>query len=113
MAGAKDQTRAYKAVSSGPARNKALEETRPSDFNTFKQTAGRDDLIRLIVGRFMTSDGQDIQDDYTLAIEKKLWRKSLDSIIRSTYCKERGVLDDDVKVFVKFLLPQAVLVLAG
>ncbi|CAL1158124.1 unnamed protein product [Cladocopium goreaui] len=107
MAGAKDQTRAYKAVSSGPARNKALEETRPSDFNTFKQTAGRDDLIRLIVGRFMTSDGQDIQDDYTLAIEKKLWRKSLDSIIRSTYCKERGVLDDDVKVFVKFLLPQA------
>ena len=29
-----------------------------------------------------TKDGQDIQDDYTLAIEKKLWRKSLDSIIR-------------------------------
>lgn len=103
----KKLTQVYKAVSSGPVRNKALEETRPSDFHTFRQTTGRDDLIRLIVGRFMTSDGQDVQDDYTLPIEKKLWRKSLDSIMRNSYCRERGVSEEDVKVYVKFLLPQA------
>ena len=27
-------------------------------------------------------DGQDIQDDYTIPIEKKLWGKPLDSILR-------------------------------
>lgn len=31
---------------------------------------------------FAPKDGQDVQDDYTLPIEKKQWRKSLDSIMR-------------------------------
>ncbi|CAJ1341026.1 unnamed protein product, partial [Effrenium voratum] len=88
-------------------RTKALADTRPSDFRSFKQIPGRPDLIRLIVGRLMTSDGQDIHDDYTVAIEKSLWRKPLDWIMRSTYCKARGVREDEVMVKVKFLLPQA------
>ncbi|CAK9046062.1 unnamed protein product [Durusdinium trenchii] len=52
-------------------------------------------------------DGQDCQDDYTLPIEKNQWRKSLDSILRSSYAKDRGVSDDEVEIKVKFLLPQA------
>lgn len=101
------ETRAYKAASAGPVRNKAPEDVRPSDFSSFKQSTCRDDLLRLIVARFMTSDGQDCQDDYTLPIEKNQWRKSLDSILRSSYAKDRGVSDDEVEIKVKFLLPQA------
>jgi len=40
------------------------------------------ELIFLSTGGFAAKDGQDVQDDYTLPIEKKLWRKSLDSIMR-------------------------------
>ncbi|OLP83159.1 hypothetical protein AK812_SmicGene36121 [Symbiodinium microadriaticum] len=93
----------------GQPRSKAYADTRPADFGSFKEIPGREDLLRLICGRLMTSDGQDIQDDYTIPIEKKLWGKPLDSILRSTYCKARGVSmePDEAEVRLKFMLPEA------
>jgi len=93
----------------GQPRSKAYADTRPADFGSFKEIPGREDLLRLICGRLMTSDGQDIQDDYTIPIEKKLWGKPLDSILRSTYCKARGVSmePDEAEVRVKFMLLEA------
>eukprot|EP00931_Biecheleriopsis_adriatica_P101860 TRINITY_DN76922_c0_g1_i1.p1 TRINITY_DN76922_c0_g1~~TRINITY_DN76922_c0_g1_i1.p1 ORF type:complete len:426 (+),score=101.54 TRINITY_DN76922_c0_g1_i1:28-1278(+) len=89
-----------------PQRSKAYADTRPSDFLSFKEIAGREDLLRLIVGRLMTSDGEDMQDDYTIPIEKQFWDKPLEWIVRHTYCQVRG-LQVEAKVSVKFMLPEA------
>eukprot|EP00440_Ansanella_granifera_P076437 gb/GFBE01082947.1/.p1 GENE.gb/GFBE01082947.1/~~gb/GFBE01082947.1/.p1 ORF type:complete len:430 (+),score=104.00 gb/GFBE01082947.1/:1-1290(+) len=90
-------------------RTKAHEDTRPSDFASFKEIQPREGLLRLIIGRLITADGQDMQDDYTIPIEKKFMHKPLEWIMRYTYCQARGIPTDAdaVKVTVKFMLPEA------
>ena len=80
-----------------------------ASFQSSRDTAGRDDLLRLNCGRLTTpnqaesqpvQDGRDMLDDYTIPIERKLWGNSLDSLVRSTYCRDRKI-PDEVEVNIK------------
>mmetsp|Transcript_54322 Transcript_54322/g.87749 ORF Transcript_54322/g.87749 Transcript_54322/m.87749 type:complete len:440 (+) Transcript_54322:51-1370(+) len=102
-----------------PARTKAYEDTRPGDFESFKELPPRDGLLRLIIGRLSTADGQDMQDDFTVPIEKQFMSKPLEWILRYAYCPARGIPTDTeregererdssaAKLSVKFMLPEA------
>lgn len=90
-----------------PTRSKAYADCRPSDFESFKQVPQPRDGLRLIIGRLTTADGGDIQDDFTVPIEKRLMGKPLDWILREVFCPQRGILSDRAKVNVKFMLEEA------
>lgn len=61
----------------------------------------------MIVGRIITADGQDIQDDYTVPIEKQFLMKPLDWILKYTYFPARGIPIERAKVQVRFMLAEA------
>jgi len=90
-----------------PTRSKAYADCRPSDFESFKQVPQPRDGLRLIIGRLTTADGGDIQDDFTVPIEKRLMGKPLEWILREVFCPQRGILSDRAKVNVKFMLEEA------
>lgn len=88
-------------------RYKRYDETRPNDFRSLKDVPARDDLIRLVIGRLLSEDGHDMQDDYTLPIEKQFWHRSLSFIFKHTYCESRGIRDPQAVVRVRFMLDEA------
>lgn len=88
-------------------RHKRYAETRPNDFQSLKEVPDRDDLLRLIVGRLLTADGHDLQDDYTLPIEKQFWHRPLGFILKHTYCQARGIRDTSAELSVRFMLAEA------
>mmetsp|Transcript_71845 Transcript_71845/g.126914 ORF Transcript_71845/g.126914 Transcript_71845/m.126914 type:complete len:417 (-) Transcript_71845:178-1428(-) len=90
-------------------RSKPYEELRPGDFVSFKATSAREGCLRLIIGRLCTADGHDVQDDFTLTVEKNLMGRPLETILREVYCPARGIPTDaeQTKVTVKFMLPEA------
>lgn len=90
-----------------PQRLKAYADCRPSDFQSFKETAQPRDGLRLIIGRLTTADGGDIQDDFTVPIDKRLMGKPLEWILGQVFCPQRGIIPERVKVSVKFMLEEA------
>jgi len=89
------------------ARHKRYSETRPNDFESLREVPARDDLLRLIIGRLLTVDGHDLQDDYTLPIEKEFWHRPLGFIFKHTYCHARGIRDQHAELSVRFMLAEA------
>lgn len=87
-------------------RHKPYEATRPNDFKSFKEIPEREGLLRLIVGRLITADGHDIQDDYTLPIEKQFHQHPLSYILKWTYGPARGI-PNRAQIHVKFMLSEA------
>jgi len=88
-------------------RTKAYADCRPSDFESFKQVPQPRDGVRLIIGRLTTADGGDIQDDFTVPIDKRLMAKPLEWILSQAFCPQRGIASDTAKVNVKFMLEEA------
>lgn len=88
-------------------RQKPYNETRPGDFVSFRELGAKEGLLRLIIGRIITADGHDMQDDYTVPIETYFLHKPLDWILRYTYCRARGIHERQAALQVRFMLAEA------
>lgn len=80
---------------------------RPNDYVSFREIAHRSNLLRVIIGRLVTEDGHDMNDDYTVPIEEEFLHKPFAWILRNTFCLARGVPPLTTVLSVRFALDQA------